>query len=128
MRLFATPAAVLMAALLCVLAAGCSRVSPAVGNWSLSARGRTITLALREDGTGTFTMAPLPQQPVSWTEKEGTVTLQIGGGAQASGGAGAARQAQPGAGAALTGTLSEDKKSMTVSLGPTTLTLQKQGD
>lgn len=127
MRLFTTPAAVFIAALLCLLAGGCSRVSPAVGTWSLAGRGGSpATLALREDGTGTFTMAPLPQQPVSWTEKEGTVTLQIGGGTQGS--AGAAPQTRRGAGASLTGTLAEDKKSMTLTFGPTTLTLQKQGD
>jgi len=125
MRLFSNPFVVFTAVLFAVLAGGCSRVSPAVGTWSLPAGGSPATLELREDGTGTLRMAVLPEQPVSWTEEDGTVTLQLGGGTQ-TGGSGAAPKARPGVGTALTGALSEDKKSMTIALGPTTLTLQKQ--
>lgn len=125
MRLFSTPFAVVV--LLGILAGGCSRVSPAVGTWSLDAGNSSAALELREDGTGTLRMAVLPEQPVSWTEEDGTVTLRFGGGTE-TGGSGAAPKTRPGVGTALTGALSEDKKSMTIAFGPTTLTLQKQAE
>lgn len=111
------------AALAAPLLAGCSRTSPAVGTWTMTAGAQPVTLTLQKDGTGTLQPPVGTQQPVSWTEQEKAVTLQVGGAAAADG------SAPPGgAGLALTGTLSEDNKTMTVPFGPVTLTLQKQPD
>jgi hypothetical protein len=118
---------------LLVLAAGCARVSPAVGTWTGKRRPQTATLTLRPDGTGTLQPPIGAQQPVSWTEKEGAVALKLGGGAAAGAGGGAAgARGGNGSGGSggmsvdVPGTLSEDGKTMTVPLGPLSLTLQKQ--
>jgi hypothetical protein len=112
------------------LAFGCARVSPAVGTWTGSLGPQTATLTLRPDGTGTLRPPIGAEQPVSWTEKEGAVALKLGNGAPAAGGGGGAAGGASGRGGGVSvdvsGTLSEDGKTMTVPFGPLSLTLQKQ--
>lgn len=100
---------------------GCARTSPLVGTWTVPNAGMQATLQLKEDGTGVLQMPVLPSQPVSWTEKENQVTLQIGGGAKTDAGT-----TNTGVGTTLTATLSEDQKALTVPFPTFTLTLEKQ--
>jgi hypothetical protein len=127
MSLFAgRRAASLFALVLLVAGFGCARTSPYVGTWTSTIMGRSATLTLKEDKTGTI-VAPIGvqgSQPLTWAEGENnTVTLTFGGGAAAPAG-----QKPSGQSVNLTGTLSEDKKSLSVTAGPTTLTFQKQAD
>ena len=105
---------------------GCARTSPYVGTWTSTIMGRSATLTLKEDKTGTI-VAPIGvqgTQPVTWAEGENnTVTLTFGGG-----GAAQAGQKPSGTSISTTGTLSEDKKSLSVTAGAQTLTFQKQAD
>jgi hypothetical protein len=119
-RLFLVAA--LIGFLSAMLLTGCARTSPAVGTWSLPAGGNPATLTLRPDGTGALKMAVFPEQPVSWTEQDGKVTLRIEG-AKTPGGA---RDPQTGRGASVTATLSADQKTMTLPFPTFTLTLEKQ--
>lgn len=104
---------------------GCARISPYVGTWTSTIMGRSATLTLKADKTGTI-VAPIGvqgTQPITWSEGENnTVTLVFGGAAAAPG------QKASGTSINLTGTLSEDKKSLSVTAGPQTLTFQKQTD
>jgi hypothetical protein len=79
----------------------------------------------------------MPEQPVTWTEEGGKVTLQLQGGTKpasaaagkdTSGSASGVRMKMD-PGALLVGTLSKDQKSMTIDLGAIgSVTLQKQSD
>lgn len=105
--------------------AGCARTSPYVGTWTASAMGRTATLTLGENKTGTLSLpiGPAGQQSVKWTEGEqkNTVTLTLAT-PGAAGRGGAAQNVSVN----VTGTLSEDGKTLNVAAGPQTLVFQKQ--
>lgn len=103
--------------------AGCARVSPAVGTWTGSVGPQTATVTLSPDGKGFLKLPVLPEQPVNWTEENNKVTLTIGAAA-----AGTTQGGRSGSGAAsaLVGTLSDDKRAMTIDLGPIEIALKKQ--
>ena len=116
-------------AALCLLGAflltGCARTSPAVGTWTAQSGPFSATVVLNEDGTGTLTPPPVAggPQPVKWELNETTVTMTVGGGPAAGG------KQRPSAN--MTGTLSEDKKTMEVATGLPMLqklTFQKQAE
>ncbi len=116
--------ALLLALVLTFAAWGCARTSPYVGTWTSTLAGRTATLTLKADKTGTIALPIGAQgtQPVKWVEGENnTVTLTFGG---------ATPPGQKPSGTSLNvpGTLSEDKKSLSITAGPQTLTFQKQAD
>lgn len=108
----------------CVLLGGCARMSPAVGTWTgadLPGVGASV-VTLNPDGKGFAKIGPLPEQPVTWTEENGKVTLSVNS-AQAQ-----APETQPTSARAgnLVGTLSEDQATLSVDLGVMKATLRKQ--
>ena len=125
---FISAAVLLLATAFAAAASGCARTSPAVGTWTASQMGQQMTLTLNPDGTGTLTPPPMVggPQPMKWTEKDNAVTLTRSDAGTGNGGAQS--------GSNISGTLSEDKKSMAFSftlspkMPPLNLTFQKQAD
>ncbi len=118
-RMVALPVVAATLALLLSLfaVAGCARTPPAVGTWTTTVMNQTLTMVLKEDGTGTLT-ASTGTQPVKWSEdKEGKLSLafSLPGGA-------------PGSTINVNPTFSEDKKTMTISGQMGSLAFQKQTD
>lgn len=107
----------LCAALLFLLLAGCG--PKAAGNWTMTDQSNGGgSLVLNKDGTGTMNMPPSPSGPIKWTEDGNAVKIFNSTDDPSS--------ATP----LITGTLSDDKKSLTLSIGSeamsisTTLTRQ----
>jgi hypothetical protein len=121
LAIFAAPAA----ALVMMVTAGCAKQSPAIGTWTAtSPTGKGATVTLAKDGTGTFSVPPMMNnKPIKWTEEEKKVTLSIESSmpGAAGGGAGA-----PSSSLNLNSTISEDGKTMTVTLPMASLTFTKQ--
>ncbi len=119
-----------------LVAEGCARQSPAVGTWTgrpvaggllgqaLGRANLEATVTLNADGTGFVKLPPAPEQPATWTEKDGKVTLTVGGTGGASPQA-APDPAAPGSGGTVVGTLAGDGRTMRVDLGPVQLELEK---
>jgi hypothetical protein len=112
-----------------VLAAGCARQSPAVGEWKGQVSGGgplgaiaaqtgmgSASMSLKPDGTGFVKAGPTPERPVKWTEKDGKVVFSF------------ADPNQKGApeNGDLVGTLADDGRTMSVDLGPLKVTFEKQ--
>jgi hypothetical protein len=119
-----------------LVAEGCARQSPAVGTWkgrpvaggllgqALGRSNLEATVTLNADGTGFAKLPPAPEQPVTWAEKDGKVTLTVGGAGSAPPNA-TQNPAAPGSGGTVVGTLAEDGRTMRVDLGPVQLELEK---
>ena len=104
---------------------GCSRTSPAVGVWNgidLPPMVGQVTLTFNADGKGFAKIGPLPEQPLVWVEENDKVILTF---SSARGRKGVVQPASTG-GASFVGTLAGDGDTMTMDLGLTTITLQKQ--
>jgi hypothetical protein len=126
-RIFGVSAA--LGTFLVLMTMGCSQ-SPVVGTWKGTATGaaaniaanrggqRTInsTLTLNADGTGRAKLAIIPEQPITWTQKDGTVTVTLSD-----------KRTSVRGSRNVIGTLSENKRSMGVYIGMgMSLTLTKK--
>lgn len=108
-----------------LLIAGCGK-SPYVGKWTgrpsasgpmaaMAAQLGESTIDLKEDGTGFAKVGPLPEQQITWEEKDGKLVLKSG--QQGANGQG---------GNELIGTLSENKETLSLDAGPVKVELKKQ--
>ena len=96
------------------LLTGCARTSPAVGTWTATRGAVTATITLKEDGTGTFAVPAFGNPAdLKWTLEDKVVALNVNSGTGPQN---------------LTGTLSEDNTTMTLTAGPMTLDFKKQAD
>lgn len=81
------------------------------------------TVTLNADGSGFVKLPMIPEQPATWMEKDGKVTLTVGG--NATSGSGKTNPPAPGSGSSVVGTLAADGRTMQVDLGPVQLDLEK---
>jgi|GEM_PF-5372767 hypothetical protein len=117
-----------LAASAALLLVGCSKKSPYVGKWSgrptasgpmaalVGSMGES-TLDLKEDGTGFAKVGPLPEQQITWEEKDGKLILHASNNGQK-------KEGDNG----LVATPSEDKTTLSVDVGPAKIELKKQAE
>jgi hypothetical protein len=140
---------VILAALTGLFVITRARPSPLAGTWTgevqfpnsqspaffplsmLMGQDKTGSLILRTDGTAFLKVPVMPEQPVTWSEKDGKVILQLPGNSSGTDGSSQVTSSikmkmEPGS--ALVGTVSQDQKAMVVDFGIMKAMLRKQPD